>query len=405
MKKLLFSLLMLAGLTSCNKDVDQPGDIMQSAPTGVTLQEQMKNNAADSLFYRLLIHGGQESLIADSNKQFTVFVPDNQAMKRFINAASGGLVPILAPDFVFSQFITTALTPVQAAGLVQYNIIPQYIKSINIGSGFPNFPYPSCINPAPTVSPFTRLNLYPSKQNGAWLNILPITGVDQLTRNGVIHHTAGLAVPPQKMLWERINADNELTYLKAAIIRADSGTATQTSPGFFQGYLNQFGPTFTVFAPTDDAFKTILRGLITQALMSQGLDLSTALTQATALSSSSDVFNNSALFPVLTAKTVKGILAYHILGNIVFTNNFPTAETSVPSLLKLNPDDPAAIPLNVKIKAAFGTPFVSAASVKGLANSTAANIIIDNRPEPTGSSDQFYVNGVLHKIDAVLMPQ
>jgi hypothetical protein len=133
---------MFAGLISCNKDVDQPGDITKPAPTGITLQEQMKNNAADSLFYRLLIHGGQESLIADSNKQYTVFVADNQAMKRFINAVSGGLVPLIAPDVEFSQFITSQLTPVQAAGLVQYNIIPQYIRSANIGSGFPNFPYP-----------------------------------------------------------------------------------------------------------------------------------------------------------------------------------------------------------------------------------------------------------------------
>ncbi len=400
MKKIIYALLALSVFSACNKDVDQPGDIIQPVATGITLQDQLKNTASDSLFYRLIVRGGQESLISDSTKQYTVFVPDNQAMKRFIFAVSGGSVGMLDPDDDFSNFISNRITPAQAAGLVQYNVISQYIKSTNIGSGFPNFPYPSCINPAPTVSPFARLNLFPSKQNGVWLNMLPITGVDQLTRNGVIHHTAGLAVPPQKMLWQRISTDNELTYLKAAIIRADSGTATTSSPGFFQGYLNQFGPSFTVFAPTDEAFKNILKALITQALVGQGVPLNIALAQATALSSTPDVFNNSALFPVLTAANVKGILAYHVLGILSFTNNFPTTETSVPTLLTSQ-----IAGANVKLTAAFGTTFVSEASVKGLANSTAANVIINNAPEPNGSSDQFYVNGVLHKIDAVLMPQ
>jgi uncharacterized surface protein with fasciclin (FAS1) repeats len=57
----------------------------------------------------------------------------------------------------------------------------------------------------------------------------------------------------------------------------------------------------------------------------------------------------------------------------------------------------------VALKATFGATGVTAATVKGVANPTASNITIN--PFPGGTSDQNYVNGVLHKIDQVLIPQ
>jgi hypothetical protein len=59
----------------------------------------------------------------------------------------------------------------------------------------------------------------------------------------------------------------------------------------------------------------------------------------------------------------------------------------------------------VGLIATFGTPFVNSATVKGLRNATAARLLLNPTPEPNGSSDQHYLNGVLHKIDQVLMPQ
>ncbi|HSN60675.1 MAG TPA: hypothetical protein VLR49_07060, partial [Ferruginibacter sp.] len=57
----------------------------------------------------------------------------------------------------------------------------------------------------------------------------------------------------------------------------------------------------------------------------------------------------------------------------------------------------------VTIIATFTGPVVSAATVKGVANATASNLILN--PLPSGSSDQHYINGVMHKIDQVLRPQ
>jgi hypothetical protein len=116
------------------------------------------------------------------------------------------------------------------------------------------------------------------------------------------------------------------------------------------------------------------------------------------------VFSNPALYGVLTAQIVKGIVVYHILGVRAFTNNFPTTQTFYPTLLN------SAIPTHpgVGLVATFGTPFATSAKVKGVGNATAANIIINASPllpDPVGTSDQHYLNGVIHKIDQVLLPQ
>ena len=126
--------------------------------------------------------------------------------------------------------------------------------------------------------------------------------------------------------------------------------------------------------------------------------------KATALASSPTVFSNPALYSVLTAQVVKGIIVYHIFGNRAFTNNFPTTSTFYPTLLNGGiPSHPG-----LSITATFGAPFVSAATIKGIANASAANIIINGTPllpDPIGTSDQHYLNGVIHKIDQVLLPQ
>ena len=164
----------------------------------------------------------------------------------------------------------------------------------------------------------------------------------------------------------------------------------------------------TVFAPTDAAFQATLTGAITQALIGLGVPPATAAAQAAALASTPAVFSNPLLYSVLTAQTVKGIVVYHLLGNRAFTNNLPTTTTSYPTLL----NGAIAAHPGLALKATFGGlpafPFVTAATVKGLGNATAANIVINATPlipDPNGTSDQHYINGTLHKIDQVLLPQ
>lgn len=395
--------LLLASMifiSSCNKDPLEIPEQQPTPPSGPTLGETLKANADDSLYYRLIVKAGMVNMLNVKSTSYTMFVPGNNAMKAFINAISGGLVPLNAPDAVFSGFITANISAANAGSIVGYNTIPQAVPSSNFGTAFPNLQYPTILNPAPSLSPFLRLTTFPSARNGNWVNNVPLTSVDVQASNGYIHHSLALIAPPQRYIWDRINADANLTYLKAAIQRADSGTV---APGYLQGVLLNIGANLTVFAPDDNAFKAALTGAIAQALIRMGTPPATALAQATSLASTPDVFQNPMLYSVLTAQTVKGIVVYHLLGSRAFTNNFPTTATNYPTLL----NSAIASHPGVQLSVTLGVPFATAATVKGQENATPANIIINASPlmpEPSGTSDQHYLNGVLHIIDQVLLP-
>jgi uncharacterized surface protein with fasciclin (FAS1) repeats len=329
-----------------------------------------------------------------------------------------------------SVAVINSLPVATVAGLVSYHVIPQVITASSIPTTFPNFEYPSILNPTTGTAgfnPLVRLTNFPSKRGAsAWVNNIPVIKTDVSAVNGVLHKVAALVSPPSKYLWDDISTNSELTYLKAAIIRADSGVAVA---GRLQTALSSFGVNLTVLAPTDAAFKATLTGAITQALIplvtQQLIPVITAQLiaggataaeaaaqapviaaaqapgiaqgQATSLASTTDVFSNPLLYGALTAQTVKGIVVYHILGTTipgirVFSVNMPTTPTLVKTLLN------QAVPPHpgVLVQATFTGPVVSAATVKGAANATAANVILPG--------DRNAVNGVLHKIDQVLMP-
>ena len=423
------AIALVFSFSACNKiDLDAVPLVPDNAGgSGEALGDVLQNSPNDSLFYRLVVQAGLLSTLNNKTTAYTLFVPDNNGMKLFINAISGGQVPIPAPDAVFSGFITNNIPAATARSIVSYNITPQALPFSSIRGTFPNFQYPSILNPAPTVSALLRLTTFPSSANGRWVNNVPVTAIDTKAANGYIHHTFTLVTPPQRFLWDRIDTDPELTYLKATVLRADSGTVTATNPGTLKGALMNIGANLTVFAPTDVAFRTALTGAVYLKLLPMVTAQLTAgyigggatpdeaaalaaanaptltMQQATALAATPDIFSNPALYSVLTAQTVQGILVYHILGSRAFTNNFPTTATLVPTLLN------GAVPAHpgVRLQAIPGAPFVTAATVQGAANTSASNIIINTAPltpDPVGTSDQHYLNGVIHKIDQVLLP-
>jgi uncharacterized surface protein with fasciclin (FAS1) repeats len=309
---------------------------------------------------------------------------------------------------------------------VSYHVIPQVIGSANIASSFPNFQYPSILNPNPAASALLRLTTFPSvRSNGAWVNNIPITAVDIQAVNGVVHKVARVIAPPSTDLWSRINTDTELTFLKAAINRADSGVAAGSrlrDAIDLASNPSAIASNLTIFAPTDAAFQQFLTGAITQALVTQfGLPLAAAQFQATTLVNGygTVLLSNPASIPliggplsaVITPTLARGIAAYHIIssqggsfappGLRVFSVNLPTAPTAVKTLL----NSAVSVHPGVLVQATFapGLPVVAAATVKGAANTTASNILISFVPPFT--SDLHHVNGVLHKIDQVLRPQ
>ena len=402
---LLIALSAMLFLVSCNKDLEQIAGPAAVTPTGLTLGDAIAAIPNDSLYYKLILRAGPATLGLLNNKPsiFTAFVPDNNAMRNFINFLSGGAT-IGAPDPVYVGFINTFISAGNAASIVNYNLIPQAITTASIPNTFPNFFYPTNLNPTtgtPGFNPLVRLLTFPSTRNGNWVNNVPLTSVNAVAYNGIIH-TASLMVPvpPSRVLWQRIASDPDMTYLAAAITRADSGVAPTTSASLIW-VLSNFGPNLTVFAPTNVAFQNLIFGLVYQQVFAAtgNAALATAIANGAVAAGPAFLSTNN-----VSTQTVKGIVVYQMMGSRAFTNNFPTTATSYPTLLN------GGIPTHpgVALTATFTGPLVSAATVKGVGNGTAANIIINAipfLPDPVGTSDQHFVNGTLHKITQVLLPQ
>lgn len=385
----IFAALALM-FSACNKDLPEAEPIITPAPSGQSIVS-LVNAAPDLTIFKAAIARAGANLtatLADSTGVFTVFAPTDAAFQ-----AAG----------IQSAASLAAFTPGRIDTLLRYHIIGgQRLTSSIISTAFPNAQEPSLFvlaAPSASLPPGLRMSLFPSKRNSTvWINNIPLSGADVVASNGIIHKVPQLVAPPSQFLWDRINTDTELSYLKAAIIRADSGTAAAST---LQAALQNPAASLTLFAPTDAAFRQMLTLQITQALMAQGMDQTSAGTTAATLASSPNVFSNPVLYPVLTAQVVKAVVVYHLLGKRAFSVNLPPAATSLPTLLN------SAIQAHpgVSVQATFAGPMVTAATVKGLGNPAASNVLINPLPAPLGTSDQFYINGVLHKIDQVLIPQ
>ena len=405
---LLIAFTAIAFLTSCNKDVEQFANIpLPPVTTAKTLGDSIYAIPRDTLFYKILQKGGLLPFINNRLNNFTIYVPDSTAVKQFISAATGGAVPVTASNAVFSAFITGSFPAASAAAIGSYAIVPQAFPTTAIHADFPNFPLPTLLNPAPTLSAFLRFDVYPTTRNGNWVNNIPVVEPNIITGNGVIHHTAAVLSPPQRAVWERLNTDIELTYFKAAILRADQDPAAS---GALVAALNNIGANLTVFAPINAAVQPVLFGAIYQGLIASGVPPATAFAQATTAASTPAGFN---LLPITT---VKGIVVYHLMSKRAFANNFPTVLANFPTLL----NGAIAAHPGVGLQVTLGGLGTASAIAKGVGNATASNLIINPTPDGTasygatppatpqtypGKSDQNYTNGVLHKIDQTLLPQ
>jgi hypothetical protein len=204
-------------------------------------------------------------------------------------------------------------------------------------------------------------------------------------------------MPPDSTVAQIVTRDPSYSYLAAAIARADSGAV---APNRIIDVLGNAAANLTLTAPTDLAFQQTLTFVITQGLVAQGMDPATAAATAAALASTPAVFSNPALFGALPARTVAGIVAYHVMGRVsasptntalvgrIFSVNIPSGPTAVNTLVVPAPN---VGPVPVIMQNTSGT-----VTVKGMGNPTAATVTVANKNA---------VNGVIHRINGVLLPQ
>jgi uncharacterized surface protein with fasciclin (FAS1) repeats len=280
---------------------------------------------------------GLADAVFTTTSNLTVFAPNNAAFR-----LSG--VPSIA---VINALPLTTLVP-----LVQYHVLGYQVPAANIPEAFPNLLSHSMFALPGAPAPFVRMPNFPSRRGtSAWVNNIPVTRADILATNGVIHSVAALVQPPSQTLSAIIAGDTSLSFLRAAILRADSG---QVGMNRLDSVMNlAYGPNLTIFAPSNTAFRAFLTALNLPA--------------------------STAVFAALPVQTVRAIVSYHGLGTRVFSPNLPATAIAVPTLLT------AAVP---------GTTLsVSTAGVRGLANPTIASITTANR---------HALNGIIHVVNQVL---
>jgi hypothetical protein len=237
-------------------------------------------------------------------------------MKIFINAISGGAVPINAPDAVFSGFITANIPAATAAAIVSYNMLSQKISSAMVPGNFPNVQLPTQIilPQAPPVNPLIRMTTFPSTRDHPGLcKHHPRYRCRRACFQR--YHTSCIYVvaPPSTVLAGLIYTNPDLTYFTAAVARADSG---QVNLNRFDSLL-KFGVTnMTVLAPNDAAFQTLIYGVAYGYALSQGAPPALADAQAkAAVAMGPAIFSNPAFYAILPASSVRGIVAYHLLAS------------------------------------------------------------------------------------------
>lgn len=401
-------------LLSCNKDVEQFAEPVPPPPTGIPLGETIAATPTDSLYYRLIVQSGMLGTINDTAVNYTMFVPNNNGMKIFINAISGGAVPINAPDAVFSGFITANIPAATAAAIVSYNTLSQKISSAMVPGNFPNVQLPTQIilPQAPPVNPLIRMTTFPSTRTTlAYVNTIPVIAVDAPASNGIIHHVYTVVAPPSTVLAGLIYTNPGLTYFTAAVARADSG---QVNLNRFDSLL-KFGVTnMTVLAPNDAAFQTLIYGVAYGYALSQGAPPALADAQAkAAVAMGPAIFSNPAFYAILPASSVRGIVAYHLLASKasgaytpdirVFSVNFQPSNP--PGFVKTLVNAGVDAHPGIMVQPTFTGPVVSELKFTGLGTFPPGGPPYSGAAALVVSKDNHAVNGVLHIIDKVLLPQ
>lgn len=399
---LIASVVLL--MASCNKELPEatPKDNPDANPVATTLASVIGSDANYSFYKAAVNRIGALKMLDDANKKFTIFLPTNNA---FI--ASG----------ITSEAVVGALPLASIGAIVQYSMIPgeQYLAA-DIPTTFPNVQLPTSLTigvlPGTTVP--IKMTIFLSKRdNGAWANTIPIVKPDLKFKNGVIHEVAAIVAPPSQLLKDALYSNPELTYFKAAIARADSGSTGLSKLDSLLGY----GLTnMTVLAPNDAAFQALIFGLAFKSYFTGKPGPFNAMDTAIAMATGNGAVAAGPIFlstnNVSTAQ-IKGIMAYHLLAtnqglgyqpNIrAFSNNFATTPGVFYTTL-VNTSVPPSMQPGVMAMATFTGPFVSTLTFAGAGTFPPGGAPYSQAATAV-SKDKLAVNGVYHVIDKVLLPQ
>lgn len=344
--------IVTMGLQACNKEFEEVPVPPVPQPGTTSLSQILDADPSFSILKAAVTRAGLLTAFGATDTKYTVFAPDDAAF-----AASG-----------LSLTAVNALPPAQLQAILTYHVIPQAIPSAQVPVNQFNLQMPTLLQ-LPGGNPLIKNSIFPSRRGTQlYVNNISVRTADIQVGGTVVHKVAALVLPPSQLIGQIIDADPNLSILKAAIVRADSG---QVGLNRLDSVIRFGVANVTVFAPTNDAFRALFPPGTPDAFIIGALNTPQAF----------------------TAQTVRGIIAYHMLGSRAFGVNLPATPTFIPTLLN------GAVPSHpgVRVEATFAGPVPTAVTLLGVGNRGAvANII---------TRDLNAVNGIVHKIDRVLLPQ
>jgi uncharacterized surface protein with fasciclin (FAS1) repeats len=234
MKKFLLGLSMalsvLVGFSSCDDDdqvtpVESPKNIVDLAKTRSDL----------SILVDAVVHADLVATLSGSTK-FTVFAPTNAAFTTLLQGLGASKI--------------TDVDKTVVKNILLYHTVAGEVRAADITTGYAA----SAATYGTTTSP---LSLYLVK-NGANVTIndgVKVTTADVSASNGFVHIVDKVITPPS--IVNHVLNNPNLSVLKDALTRSDLGVDYVSLLSAAPGAVGSSAP-FTVFAPTNEAFVSVL---------------------------------------------------------------------------------------------------------------------------------------------------
>lgn len=300
----IFLLFTLSIFISCSDD--------EATTEKKSVVDIVTNDPNFSLLEAAVVHANLVDAL--KSETITVFAPTDQAFK--------------AAGFANEAAIKAADKTV-ISNILLYHVIGSLVPSSDIAT-----------KDNAEVTMLSNGKTFVTKNSsGVSVNGAKVVTADLKAENGaIIHVIDAVLIAENKNIVALAQSNPNLSFLVAAVLRANEGATKVVD------ILSSTGP-FTVFAPTNDAFKAA--GFATEAAI-------------------------KAADPAFLAT----VLTYHVIGARVYSTNLTSGDVTTAQGSK------------VSINATNAT-------VKGVSNSTASKIIAVNISAS---------NGVVHVIDSVLLP-
>jgi uncharacterized surface protein with fasciclin (FAS1) repeats len=302
---ILFLAFGFLTFTSCSDDDD-------TTTEKKTVVDVVVDGADFTLLEAAVLHAG----IADAlkNPNITVFAPTDAAFRAagFANEAAIKAADKVAVANILTYHVVGSLVPASA-------IATKDNAEVTMLSGGKTF--------------------VTKNASGVSVNGAKVTSADVKAENGaIIHVIDAVLINETKNIVALAQSNPNLSFLVAAVLRANEGSTKVVD------ILSGTGP-FTVFAPTNDAFKAA--GFATEAAIKAA-----------------------------APNDLAAILTYHVVSARVYSTNLTTGNVATANS--------ASVAINA-----------TNATVKGNKNANPSKIVAVNIPAS---------NGVVHVIDSVLLP-